>query len=224
MRGDATDGDEELARQLQEEEDVLAMRQRYQADDQGRTTIFVKRLMGGLSFWRRYGSDAEHAAREALPFDELRRKAAEKEDEGSAEEDQFVRELLGYFKDEFFEWFDHPICLRCRAEDEGKGKMKCEGRAPPSTAEEQRGEASVVECYACPSCSYRERFPRYNNPVTLLSTRKGRCGEWANAFCLCLHAAGLDARLCIDWTGTHLALIAQRRDWTRAPSGASTTT
>lgn len=44
------------------------------------------------------------------------------------------------------------------------------------------------------------RFPRYNHPEKLLETRKGRCGEWANCYCLCLRALDFDARYVLDWT------------------------
>lgn len=44
------------------------------------------------------------------------------------------------------------------------------------------------------------RFPRFNNPETLLESRNGRCGEWANTFtCLC-RALDHDARFIYDWT------------------------
>lgn len=49
-------------------------------------------------------------------------------------------------------------------------------------------------------CRKKTRFPRYNHPEKLLETRKGRCGEWANAFSLLLRSAGFDARYILDWT------------------------
>jgi len=38
------------------------------------------------------------------------------------------------------------------------------------------------------------RFPRYNDPKALMISRLGRCGEFANLFCLFLRAVGLRAR------------------------------
>jgi peptide-N4-(N-acetyl-beta-glucosaminyl)asparagine amidase len=49
-------------------------------------------------------------------------------------------------------------------------------------------------------CQKNTRFPRYNHPGKLLETRGGRCGEWANCFCLCLRALEFDARYILDWT------------------------
>ena len=70
----------------------------------------------------------------------------------------------------------------------------------PSPEEQTSGWAGRVEIYKCQNCSKITRFPRYNNPSKLLSTRTGRCGEWANAFCLICRALALDARWVLDFT------------------------
>ncbi|KAA8497682.1 Peptide-N(4)-(N-acetyl-beta-glucosaminyl)asparagine amidase [Porphyridium purpureum] len=105
------------------------------------------------------------------------------------------RELLVWFKDSFFKWFNIPDCWGC-----GQGaKVELLGLSQPSP-EELQNLASRVEKYGCRSCGASMRFPRYNRAVKLLQTRKGRCGEWAQAFTLCARAAGLDARMVYDWT------------------------
>ena len=70
------------------------------------------------------------------------------------------------------------------------------------TSEEMRDGAGRVELYTCKTCNVKDiRFPRYHSkPETLLTTRKGRCGEWANCFVLCCRALGLDTRHVLDWT------------------------
>ena len=69
----------------------------------------------------------------------------------------------------------------------------------PTTAEERAGGAGRVEMYRGPT-GHITRFPRYNVPAVLLRTRRGRCGEWANAFTLCCRAAGFEARWVLDVT------------------------
>uniref|UniRef100_A0A1I7RKX9 Peptide-N(4)-(N-acetyl-beta-glucosaminyl)asparagine amidase n=1 Tax=Bursaphelenchus xylophilus TaxID=6326 RepID=A0A1I7RKX9_BURXY len=63
----------------------------------------------------------------------------------------------------------------------------------PTYDEKQRG-ADRVEVYNCTQCNQRYRFARFNNPATLIETREGRCGEWANCFALCCRAIGLEVR------------------------------
>ena len=61
--------------------------------------------------------------------------------------------------------------------------------------------ASPFCSYVCSLCSSEVRFPRYHSrPTKLLETRRGRCGEWANAFALCCRALGFDTRRALDWT------------------------
>jgi peptide-N4-(N-acetyl-beta-glucosaminyl)asparagine amidase len=76
------------------------------------------------------------------------------------------------------------------------------GRTVLPSAEESgpAGGASRVEVYTCSLCQSESRFPRFNNPTRLLETRTGRCGEFANAFCLLCRALCLDARWVLDWT------------------------
>ncbi|KAJ6762921.1 PEPTIDE-N(4)-(N-ACETYL-BETA-GLUCOSAMINYL)ASPARAGINE AMIDASE [Salix purpurea] len=60
--------------------------------------------------------------------------------------------------------------------------------------------AARVELYRCNSCSRTTRFPRYNDPLKLVETRRGRCGEWANCFTLYCRAFGYESRLILDFT------------------------
>jgi peptide-N4-(N-acetyl-beta-glucosaminyl)asparagine amidase len=57
---------------------------------------------------------------------------------------------------------------------------------------------SRVENFYCPCCTETSQFPRINNPSVLLQTRKGRCGEFANAFTLICRSLGFHTRIVID--------------------------
>ncbi len=65
---------------------------------------------------------------------------------------------------------------------------------------EIEGQASRVEVYACGIDGHLTSFPRYNSARTLLRTRSGRCGEYANLFGLYCRALGLQTRYILDWT------------------------
>ena len=66
--------------------------------------------------------------------------------------------------------------------------------------EELKYRASRVEVYKCKICSLDVRYPRFNHPVKLYETRRGRCGEWANAFTSICVALGHTSRMILDWT------------------------
>ena len=103
--------------------------------------------------------------------------------------DNLVKELLRYFKQDFFKWCDKPECANCHT-NEHQQFAGSQGPIP----EEARYKCAGVEVYRCTQCGSTTRFPRYNDPVKLLETRQGRCGEWCNVFTLVLRSFGLDVR------------------------------
>ncbi|KAF8390849.1 hypothetical protein HHK36_023148 [Tetracentron sinense] len=104
----------------------------------------------------------------------------------------FLLQLLFWFK-QSFRWVNAPPCDACGSGTTGIGM----GIALPS--EIQFG-GSRVELYRCNSCSKITRFPRYNDPLKIVETRRGRCGEWANCFTLYCRAFGYESRLILDFT------------------------
>lgn len=110
--------------------------------------------------------------------------------------DAVLLRLLLWFKHEFFTWCDAPLCGSC-----GTPKPTPAGAGKPTDDELKHG-ANRVELFTCGNegCKKEVRFPRYNDPVKLLSTKTGRCGEYANAFTLCCVSLGYEARWVLDWT------------------------
>lgn len=102
----------------------------------------------------------------------------------------YVKELLKWFKEKFFTWCDKPKCQSC---GENKENMQYVETSQP-TGEESKFLASRAEVYKCTKCHIDTRFARYNNPIKLLETRTGRCGEWANLFGAIINAVGYKVR------------------------------
>ncbi|CAF4698448.1 unnamed protein product, partial [Rotaria sp. Silwood2] len=108
--------------------------------------------------------------------------------------DLLLLELLKWFKEEFFSWFDRPNCDRCQK------LMNFFQYVQPTREEREQGDAHKVELYKCSTCSSQYRFPRFNAPLKLLETRCGRCGEAANLFtCLC-RSLSFESRYIYDTT------------------------
>jgi len=118
-----------------------------------------------------------------------------------------VASLAAWFKADpaGFAWVDAPPCAACG------GPTSHAGNSTHVSPAEAAGLAGLVELYRCagqcggPSSS-PTRFPRLNYPVALWrrTARRGRCGEWANAFGALLAAAGLEARHVVDVGGDHV--------------------
>lgn len=128
-----------------------------------------------------------------IPLNQLEQKTNEdvkKENNKISYKDQFVKNILSWFKSEYFTWCDTPICKKCNI----KAKQKVESSQQP-TEEEAKFKASRTEVYQCTNCFDQVRFPRYNDPLILCKTRTGRCGEYANLFGGILSCLGYDVRL-----------------------------
>ncbi|XWS64680.1 hypothetical protein CRYUN_Cryun05aG0023700 [Craigia yunnanensis] len=195
--GTSVMSDEELARMLQAEEEALLLQQHVAYENSEK---FEEKIRPYVSQVLMYEDPVrQEAARKTVPVDNLEEKAlVSLAKEGNfkpskIEQDHaFLLQLLFWFK-RSFSWVHEPPCDGCGNETTGQGM----GNALPS--EIQYG-ATRVELYRCNSCSRITRFPRYNDPLKLVETRKGRCGEWANCFTLYCRAFGYESRLVLDFT------------------------
>lgn len=190
--------DEELARMLQAEEEALLLQQYVAEQDNGQMKQKIRPYVDQVLMYE--DPSYQEAARKTVPIAELEERAlvalAKKEgnfEPTKVEQDHaFLLELLFWFK-QLFSWVSAPPCDGCGNQTINQGM----GVALP---EEIRWGGSRVELYRCSVCSRITRFPRYNNPMKLLATRKGRCGEWANCFTLYCRAFGYESRLILDLT------------------------
>ncbi|CAA7405601.1 unnamed protein product [Spirodela intermedia] len=189
--------DEELARLLQAEEEALYLQQ-FQTD--GNWVEFENRVRSYVPQVLLYEDPIrQEAARKTVPVDEIKEKSLillAKEGNFKPSDDEkshvFLLELLFWFK-QSFRWVNSPPCDSCG------GETRNTGMGVPLPAEIQYG-GSRVEIYKCKTCPRITRFPRYNDPLKLLETKRGRCGEWANCFTLYCRAFGYDSRLILDFT------------------------
>ncbi len=117
-----------------------------------------------------------------------------------SDEELVVVALMRWFKCDHFKWCNKPKCATPACVELGSG-MDGSGVTEPSATEREVGWAGRTELYTCNRCQQVTRFPRYNNPSHLLRhSPMGRCGEFANAFCLLCRSLGLDARYVLDFT------------------------
>ncbi|KAK6199464.1 peptide-N(4)-(N-acetyl-beta-glucosaminyl)asparagine amidase [Scheffersomyces amazonensis] len=110
----------------------------------------------------------------------------EQEISGIGYEDILVQELLHYFKNDFFKWVNKPHCPSCHNSDESKIESLGVATYPANIPNPH--EITRIEKYRCLVCHNSVEFSRMNNPISLLTTREGRCGEWVNCFMLILQS------------------------------------
>ncbi|KAI8913678.1 hypothetical protein EDD86DRAFT_110257 [Gorgonomyces haynaldii] len=150
---------------------------------------FEQSINTSLALVRTHQSlELQDKAREIIPIERLHAQA-----QGDDFYMNLLRCTLDWFKTECFTWVDAVPCIRC------SNKTQATGMATP-TAEDVRYGAHRVETHTCQTCGFQNRFPRYNDPQRLLETRRGRCGEWANVFCLITRTLGFETRYILDFT------------------------
>ncbi|KAG9148615.1 hypothetical protein Leryth_017377 [Lithospermum erythrorhizon] len=196
-RADLVQSDEALARMLQAEEEALMMQQFVASENKDQMEQRIRPYVDQVLMYE--DPVRQEAARKTVPIDKLEEKAfvmMAREGNFKPSKDEydhaFRLQLLFWFK-QSFRWVNSPPCDNCNNETINQGM------GVANSSELQYG-ASRVELYRCKSCSNMTRFPRYNDPLKLLETRKGRCGEWANCFTLYCRAFGYETRLILDLT------------------------
>ncbi|KAL3634698.1 Peptide-N(4)-(N-acetyl-beta-glucosaminyl)asparagine amidase [Castilleja foliolosa] len=189
--------DEEFAKMLQAEEEALMMQQFVTNENRDQVEQRIRPYSDQVLMYE--DPHKQEAARKTVPADILEEKAMvtlAREGNCNATKDEldhaFLLQLLFWFK-QSFRWVNAPPCDSCNSETINQGM------GVPNHSELLYG-ASRVELYRCKSCSKETRFPRYNDALKLLETRKGRCGEWANCFTLYCRAFGYESRLVLDLT------------------------
>nr|SVE77013.1 EOG090X06HD [Daphnia lumholtzi]SVE78239.1 EOG090X06HD [Daphnia lumholtzi]SVE78868.1 EOG090X06HD [Daphnia lumholtzi] len=160
---------------------------------------FLQRLAINSRHVLKYeNAELQSKAKACVPLPDLLARAQQNCSSNSKSDSKVLRdalliELLTWFKESFFSWFDAAHCRTCDK------PMQSVGSGVPS-ADDLRYGAHRVENFKCNLCNATDRFPRYNDPEKLLQTRRGRCGEWANCFTLICRALKYDARYVLDWT------------------------
>lgn len=112
-------------------------------------------------------------------------------------QDCLIRQLMKWFRREFFTYINVPRCSRCNGNTmpvthpDGRGVVLV---AP--TEEEHALSGTKVELYQCPrpECGAQTRFARYTDAFVLLNMKRGRVGEWVNTFGMLCRALGSRAR------------------------------
>eukprot|EP00607_Mallomonas_marina_P008162 CAMPEP_0182423452 /NCGR_PEP_ID=MMETSP1167-20130531/9468_1 /TAXON_ID=2988 /ORGANISM="Mallomonas Sp, Strain CCMP3275" /LENGTH=348 /DNA_ID=CAMNT_0024602459 /DNA_START=437 /DNA_END=1483 /DNA_ORIENTATION=+ len=105
-----------------------------------------------------------------------------------------LKYVASWFRSMFPYYYDE--CAVCG----NKHSNEFIGYVYPSKAEREHsaGRTELYYC-GCPHCRSDFRFPRYNSMKQVLSTRKGRCGEYSVLMLHILRFLGYKVRWVVDW-------------------------
>lgn len=182
---------------------------------------FTQKLRSSMEMFAQYFDPlAQDAAVKVIPVSLLVSRATAAFDDLSPEmrartdsRDELFKQLLFWFKDQFFRWVDAPQCPTCGGPTASHGS-----KSLTPNPEEVANWAATVEGYVCtgacaappptletfhqgpPPSPPVIRLPRYNRATRLLTWRKGRCGEWTNCFLLLAISLGFECRYVLDFT------------------------
>lgn len=91
-------------------------------------------------------------------------------------EDDKIKSLLGWFKNDFMSWTSKdPLCTKCT----GEGRDKVAMQVQIMTGMSWKLRAIEIKCN---KCVYEYTFPRYGEILKIAEIRTGRCSEWSMLF------------------------------------------
>ncbi|KAG0944069.1 hypothetical protein G6F32_007463 [Rhizopus arrhizus] len=119
---------------------------------QYRNKPFLKQLeTNGLVVFKYEDPSLLEYALDVIPLQRLYEEASPE----PSVEDNVIKRLLHWFKNEFFTWVNNPPCDHC-----GHTETRWESTLEP-TADEKTYGAFTVEGFRCLACTRQVRFPRY---------------------------------------------------------------
>ena len=105
-----------------------------------------------------------------------------------------LKDLSVWFRSQFPYFYDACLASDCRNTENNSFT----GYLYP-TEVERKDKAGRTELYHCSKCGGQHRFPRFNNVIKVLETRRGRCGEYSVLFLRMLRLLGYQVRWVVDW-------------------------
>jgi hypothetical protein len=158
----------------------------------------------------------------------LRDQYCYQEGRSTAEHKAVLKGMLEWFRESFPYYYSGCTSSSTKADKTWPGKQWCNegdrragsyiGSVFPSKQERVSGRAGVTELYLCPHCREISRFARYHSMRQVLSTRRGRCGEYSILIMRMLEQLGYESRYVADWADHVWAEVKLGDDWVHVDS------